>query len=54
VTEAQRRVVYVAPSWRSREDQVEDGCVDAIGCIGPFYPNFVIFYVLGPMDILVF
>jgi hypothetical protein len=46
----QRRVVHVAPSWRSRDDQVEDGYVDATYCLGPYYPCFV----LGPKDILAF
>jgi hypothetical protein len=43
----------VASSWRSREDEVEDEWVDATGCIGPFYLYFVVFIVLGPIDILV-
>jgi hypothetical protein len=25
-----------------------------MGCIGPFYPNFVIYVVLGPRGVLVF
>jgi hypothetical protein len=54
LSEARRRVVHVAPSWRSREDQVEDGWVDATSCIGPYYPYFIIFDVLGPRAILVF
>jgi hypothetical protein len=33
---------------------VEDGWVNATGCVGSFYPNFAIFYVLGTSDILVF
>jgi hypothetical protein len=51
---ARRQVVHVAPSWRSRRDQVEDGRVDATGCVGPCYPYFAIFYVLGPRGIVVF
>jgi hypothetical protein len=47
-------VVHVASSWRSREDEVEDGWVDKTGCIRLFYPNFVVFVVLGPRGILVF
>jgi hypothetical protein len=39
--------MHVASSRRSRGDKVEDGRVDATGCIGLFYPNFVIFFVLG-------
>jgi hypothetical protein len=46
-------VVHVAPSWRSREDQVEDGRVDALGYVRPCYPYFVVFIVLGHMDIFV-
>jgi hypothetical protein len=38
LAEARRCVVHMAPSQRSREDQVEDGWVDTTGCIGPFYP----------------
>jgi hypothetical protein len=48
------QMVHVASSWRSHGDEAEDGRVDAIGCIGLFYPNFAVFTVLGPRDILVF
>jgi hypothetical protein len=41
-------VVHVAPSRRWRYSQVEDGRVDAMGCVRPYYPTFVIFNVLGP------
>jgi hypothetical protein len=41
-------VVDVVPSWSLHRDQVEDGWVDATGCIGLFYPKIIIFYVLGP------
>jgi hypothetical protein len=54
LAEARRWVVHVAPSRRSGENQVEDGRVDATGCIGPFYRNFVVLYVLGPRGILLF
>jgi hypothetical protein len=37
------RVVHVAPSWRSHEDQVEDGRVDTTGCVGPCYLCFAVF-----------
>jgi hypothetical protein len=47
-------VVHVASSRRSCEDEVKDRWIDATGCIGPFYPNFSIFIVLGPRGILVF
>jgi hypothetical protein len=40
-------MVQVASSWRSRRDEAEDGWVDATGYIGLFYPNFVVFIVLG-------
>jgi hypothetical protein len=36
LAETHWRVVHVAPSRRSREDQVEDGRVDAMDCIGPY------------------
>jgi hypothetical protein len=49
LAESQRRVVYVAPSWRSRQDKVEVGWVDVMGCVGPCYPYFAIFIALGPM-----
>jgi hypothetical protein len=32
---------------------VEDGRVDATGCVGPFYPTFAAFIVLGPRGSLV-
>jgi hypothetical protein len=35
-------------------DEVEDGRVDATGYVGPCYPYFVVFYVLGPSGIVVF
>jgi hypothetical protein len=47
-------MVHVASSRRLRRDPVKDGWVDAMGCIGPFYPNFAIFYVLGTRGILSF
>jgi hypothetical protein len=47
-------VVHIASSRRSREDQVEDGRVNAMGCIGLCYLYFVIFYILDTMGILVF
>jgi hypothetical protein len=43
--EERRRVVHVASSWRSCEDEVEDGRVDATGCIRHFHSNFAIFVV---------
>jgi hypothetical protein len=41
LAEAQRWVMHVAPSWRFRQDQVEDRWVDATGCVRPCYPYFV-------------
>jgi hypothetical protein len=46
-------VVPMTSSWRLHEDEVEDGRIDATGCIGLVYPNFVIFLVLVPRGILV-
>jgi hypothetical protein len=36
-----------------RRRQVEDGRVNATGCVGPCYPNFTIFSILGTKDIIV-
>jgi hypothetical protein len=54
LTEERRRVMHMTSSWRSHEDKVEDGWVDATGYIRLFYPNFTVFVVLGPKGILVF
>jgi hypothetical protein len=54
LSEVRQWVVRVAPKQRSHEDEVEDGLVDAIGCVRPFYPNFVIFLLLGSRGSLVF
>jgi hypothetical protein len=48
-----RRVVHVAPSWRLRRRQVKDERVDAMSCVGPCYPTFTVFNVLGPRGIVV-
>jgi hypothetical protein len=40
-------MMHVASSRRSCGDEAEDGRVDATGCIGLLYPNFVVFIVLG-------
>jgi hypothetical protein len=37
-----------------RQNQVEDGWVDATGYIGSCYPYFAVFYVLCPRGIVVF
>jgi hypothetical protein len=47
-------MVHVASSQGLHRVEAEDGRVNAMGCVGPFYPKFVIFYVLGPRGILVF
>jgi hypothetical protein len=54
LAEARWRVVHMAPSWRLCQDQVEDGRVDAMGCVGPYYPCFVIFHVLDRRGVVVF
>jgi hypothetical protein len=51
--EARRRVVHVAPSRRLHLSQVEDGWVDATGCVRLCYPCFAIFILLGPRGIVV-
>jgi hypothetical protein len=41
-------------SWcSSMEKSIEDRRVDATGCVGPSYPTFVVFSVLGPRGIVV-
>jgi hypothetical protein len=39
LTEEQRRVVHVASSWRSCEDEVEDRRVNAMGALDPSTPT---------------
>jgi hypothetical protein len=51
--EARRRVVHVASSLRLRRSQVKDRWVNATGCVGPCYPCFAIFVLLGPKDVVV-
>jgi hypothetical protein len=53
LVDAQWQMVHVAPSQRLRQSQVEAGRVDAMGCIRPFYPTFVVFNVLGFRGIVV-
>jgi hypothetical protein len=43
----------MTPSQRLRRRQVEDGQVDAMGCVGPCYPTFAVFSVLGLRGIVV-
>jgi hypothetical protein len=51
--EARRQVVHVTPSQRLRQRQVEDECVNVTGCVGPCYPIFTVFNVLGRRGIVV-
>jgi hypothetical protein len=44
---------HMTPSRRLRRKLVEDGRVDAMGCVGPCYPTFAVFNILGPRDIVV-
>jgi hypothetical protein len=46
-------VVHMAPSPWLRRSQTEDGRVNAMGFIRPFYPTFVVFIILGPRGKLV-
>jgi hypothetical protein len=48
------RMVHMTSSWRLRQVQAEDRQVNATGYIEPFYPNFIVFYVLLHRGILVF
>jgi hypothetical protein len=54
LAEARWWVVHMAPSRRLRRNQVEDERIDATDCVGPCYPYFDVFYVLGPRGIVVF
>jgi hypothetical protein len=40
-------MVHMASSWRSHEDEVEDGPVDVTGYIRHFYPNFTVLLYLA-------
>jgi hypothetical protein len=46
-------MVHVALLRRLSRVEAEDGWVDVMGYVGPFYPNFAIFFVLDPRGILV-
>jgi hypothetical protein len=46
-------MVHVLSSRRFRGVEAEDKWVDTTGCIKLFYPNFVVFIILGPKGILV-
>jgi hypothetical protein len=39
------RMMHVTPSRRLRQDQVEDGQVDTMDCVGLCYPYFTVFIV---------
>jgi hypothetical protein len=53
LAEARLRVVHVAPSRRLCRRQAEAGQVDATGYVGPCYPCFVVFLLLGPRGVVV-
>jgi hypothetical protein len=54
LAEARRRVVHVTLSQRLRQDQVENGWVNATGYVRPCYPYFAVLYILDPRGISVF
>jgi hypothetical protein len=41
-------------SWRLHQDKAKDRRVDAIGCVGPFYPIIIVSTILGSRGIVVF
>jgi hypothetical protein len=47
------RMVHVASSRRLHGDEAKDRWVDAMGCIGLFYPSLIVFFVLGHKGSLV-
>jgi hypothetical protein len=48
------RMVHVESSRKLHQVEAKNGRVDAMGCVGPYYPNFAILYVLCTRGILVF
>jgi hypothetical protein len=46
-------MVHMASLWRLYGDEAKDRRVDAMGYIRLFYPNFVVFIVLGNKGSLV-
>jgi hypothetical protein len=54
LAEARQRVMHVTPSQRLCRVQVEDGWINVTDCVGPCYPCFAIFFLLGHMNIVVF
>jgi hypothetical protein len=53
LAEARQQVMHVAASQRSCRRQVEDGRVDTMDCVGPYYHTFTVFNVLCIMGIVV-
>jgi hypothetical protein len=51
LVDARLQVVHVASSRRSRGVEAEEGRVNAMGCVRPFYCKIAIFHVLGVMAI---
>jgi hypothetical protein len=47
-------MMYVTSSWRLGRVEAENRRVDVMGYIGPLYPNFAIFILLGHRGILFF
>jgi hypothetical protein len=47
-------MVHVALLWRLRRVKAEDGRIEVMGYVEPFYLNFTSFDVLDVRDILVF
>jgi hypothetical protein len=43
----------VAPSRRLRRRQTEVGRIDAMDCVGPCYPFFTVFLLLGSRGVVV-
>jgi hypothetical protein len=42
------RMMHMTSSRRLRQDQVDDGQIDATSCVGPCYPYLYVFIVLVP------
>jgi hypothetical protein len=53
LAEARRRMVHVTPSQRLRRRQDKDGRVDVTGYVGPCYPCFAVFFLLGRRGIVI-
>jgi hypothetical protein len=48
------QLVHMVSSRRLRRDQVEDGRVNVVSCIGLCYPYFAVFLILDCRNILIF